>query len=70
MPFHYLYSNQHFSSLSKHDKNRVFSHIRVEDMYETYYQKIWNFAEEFGTHVEDSFFVGISQNLRFKTFLD
>ena len=36
MPFHYPSSIKHFSSWSKHDKNRVFSHIRVEDIYETY----------------------------------
>ena len=39
MPFHYSSFNKH-SSLSKHDKSRVFWHIRVEDIYETENQNI------------------------------
>ena len=59
MPFHYSSFDKH-SSLSKHDKSRVFWHIRVDDIYETENQNIVcciigirNMAGEFQAHVED-----------------
>ena len=63
--------NIFFSSLSKHDKSRVFSNITVEDVHETYNQNIVYCIIKIRqgnlehVHVEDSFLDGIYQNLSF-----
>ena len=73
VPFHYPSFHKNFSSLSKHAKSRVVSHIRVEDIYKTYNQNIVSFTfgiwqrnlEHMWISLEDSFLDGICQNLSF-----